>query len=198
MTESAAQFLRLRRRRCKRTTVCETNKIDHCKSWVVLKLCLADYTPVISCAALVLSKLTNYTPNITLMNLTILQGIEKSLADPQFDHLGPIDIVLGSDISSSIIIPGSAFKFKKFFFQESIFGWVFSGPDNNHPFPNVTIHVANVDNIHNIIGHYNPSVRIIDPVSHTPLMLCICFIHKWRDLRSTPNDRFLRNISSKF
>ena len=33
-----------------------------------------------------------------------------------------------------------------------------------------------------IIGHYNPSVRIIDLVSHTTYAVCVNFIHKWRDL----------------
>ena len=33
-----------------------------------------------------------------------------------------------------------------------------------------------------IIGHYNPSVRIIDQVSHTTYVVCITFIHKWRAL----------------
>ena len=34
-----------------------------------------------------------------------------------------------------------------------------------------------------IIGHYNPSVRIIDLVSHTTYVKCVNFIHKWRDLQ---------------
>ena len=34
-----------------------------------------------------------------------------------------------------------------------------------------------------IIGHYNPSIRIIDPVSHTTYVVCVNFIHKWRDLQ---------------
>ena len=34
-----------------------------------------------------------------------------------------------------------------------------------------------------IIGHYNPSVRIIDLVSHTIYVVCVNFIHKWRDLQ---------------
>ena len=33
-----------------------------------------------------------------------------------------------------------------------------------------------------IIGHYNPSVRIIELVSHTTYVVCVNFIHKWRDL----------------
>ena len=36
--------------------------------------------------------------------------------------------------------------------------------------------------VHNIIGHYNPSVRIIDLVSHITYVVCVNFIHKWRDL----------------
>ena len=34
-----------------------------------------------------------------------------------------------------------------------------------------------------IIGHYNPSVRIIDLVSHTTCVVCVNSIHKWRDLQ---------------
>ena len=34
-----------------------------------------------------------------------------------------------------------------------------------------------------IIGHYNPSVRIIELVSHTTYVVCVNFIHKWRDLQ---------------
>ena len=33
-----------------------------------------------------------------------------------------------------------------------------------------------------IIGHCNPSVRIMDLVSHTTYVVCVNFIHKWRDL----------------
>ena len=42
-----------------------------------------------------------------------------------------------------------------------------------------------------IIGHYNPSVKIIDLVSHATYVVCVNFIHNWRDLQSIPNDRFL-------
>ena len=34
-----------------------------------------------------------------------------------------------------------------------------------------------------IIGHYNSKVRIIDLVSHTTYVVCVNFIHKWRDLQ---------------
>ena len=31
--------------------------------------------------------------------------------------------------------------------------------------------------------HYNPSVRIMDLVSHITYVGCVNFIHKWRDLQ---------------
>ena len=34
-----------------------------------------------------------------------------------------------------------------------------------------------------IIGHYNPSVRIIDLVSYATYFVRVNFIHKWRDLQ---------------
>ena len=34
-----------------------------------------------------------------------------------------------------------------------------------------------------IIGHYKPSVRIIVLVSNTTYVVCVIFIHKWRDLQ---------------
>ena len=49
-----------------------------------------------------------------------------------------------------------------------------------------------------ITGHYNPSVRIIDLVSHTTYVVCVNFIHKWWDLQFNVNSErqiFLRNFS---
>ena len=37
--------------------------------------------------------------------------------------------------------------------------------------------------VHNVTGHYNSSVRIIALVSHTTYVVCVNFIHKWRDLQ---------------
>ena len=34
-----------------------------------------------------------------------------------------------------------------------------------------------------IICHCNPSIRIIDLVSHTTYVVCVNFIHMWRDLQ---------------
>ena len=52
-----------------------------------------------------------------------------------------------------------------------------------------------------IIGHYNPSVRIIDLVSHTNYVVCGNFIHLCRDLQfkvDSERQIFLRNFSCQF
>ena len=48
-----------------------------------------------------------------------------------------------------------------------------------------------------INSHYNPSVRIIDLVSHITYVVCVNCMHKWQDLqfkKSTPNDRFFEKV----
>ena len=52
----------------------------------------------------------------------------------------------------------------------------------------------------NIIGHYNPSVKIIDLVSTTTYVVCVYFIHKWRDLQFKVDSEKvdLRNFSWQF
>ena len=52
-----------------------------------------------------------------------------------------------------------------------------------------------------IVGHYNPSVRIFDLVSHTTYVVCVNFIHKWRDLQfkvDSERQIFLRNFPWQF
>ena len=53
----------------------------------------------------------------------------------------------------------------------------------------------------NIYIYYNPSVRIIDVVSHTTHVVYVNFKHEWRgiySLMSTLNNRFLRSFSWQF
>ena len=49
-----------------------------------------------------------------------------------------------------------------------------------------------------IIGHYNPSVRIIVLVSYTTYVVCVNFIHKLRDLQFNERQIFLRHFSWQF
>ena len=55
--------------------------------------------------------------------------------------------------------------------------------------------------VRNVIGHYNPSIRIIDLASQTTYVVCVNFIHKWRDLQFNVDSEqqiFLRNFSWQF
>ena len=65
--------------------------------------------------------------------------------------------------------------------------------------PHVQFHFDYKINLHTyIIGHYNPSARIIDLVSNTTYVVCVNFIHKWRDLHfkvDSERQIFLRNFS---
>ena len=48
-----------------------------------------------------------------------------------------------------------------------------------------------------IIGHYNPSVRIINLVSHTTYVVCVIFLYisgGTYSLKSIPNDRFFEKL----
>ena len=52
-----------------------------------------------------------------------------------------------------------------------------------------------------IIGHYNPSVRIIDLVSHTTYVVCVNFLYisgGTYSLKLTPNDRFEKLFHGNF
>ena len=44
-----------------------------------------------------------------------------------------------------------------------------------------------------IIGHYNPSVRIMEQLL-TPLMLCVLILEVTYSVESTPNDRFFKKL----
>ena len=50
-----------------------------------------------------------------------------------------------------------------------------------------------------IIGRYSPSVRIIDLASHITYVVCVNFLHKWRDQFKVDLERqILRNFSWQF
>ncbi|XP_037822009.1 uncharacterized protein LOC119610737 [Lucilia sericata] len=146
VTERAVQLLRLKRHRsdCVVQGVGET-RIDSSKSWVLLDIWSTVCKPIISCPALVLRKLTSYTPSTSLGKVSIPDSIVESLADPKFDQSDEIDIILGSDILSSIVIPGKSFNFKNLFFQDTLFGWVFTGPTSDRSFCSINVNMVNLD-----------------------------------------------------
>ena len=47
-----------------------------------------------------------------------------------------------------------------------------------------TYAISCIEAVHtHVIGYCNPSVRISELVSHTTYVVCVNFIHKWRDLQ---------------
>ena len=81
--------------------------------------------------------------------------------------------------------------------------WLLGRVIKTHPgsegLPRVVVLWTSTGTLHTyIIGHYNPSVRIIDlvsHVSHVTYVVCVNFIHKWRDLQfKVPNDRFFEKL----
>lgn len=83
----------------------------------------------IKTSAIVLKKLTNVLPTYSVENPDIseLDGLE--LADPYFFKSSKIDLILGSDIIPQIILPDVKYGiFKSVMAQNTVFGYIFSGP----------------------------------------------------------------------
>ena len=84
---------------------------------------ISDGHPSIPLKAVVLDKITGDLPGFYLSgvrNKSFLQGLP--LADPNFDHPGRIDMLLGSDILDEIMLPG-----RRSSDCETIFGWSIRG-----------------------------------------------------------------------
>ena len=68
--------------------------------------------------------------------------------------------------------------------------------------PQPEVHWSFLYNIHTyILGSLQPLIRIIDLVSHTTYVVCVNFIHKWRDLQfkvDSERQIFFRNLSWQF
>ena len=58
---------------------------------------------------------------------------------------------------------------------------IFNFNNSLNTYSNPCIYVASINIYTYIIGHYKPSVRIINLVSHTTYVVCVTFIHKWRE-----------------
>jgi len=88
-----------------------------------------DKGPVLSVNALVLKSLTSYAPSRShcITDLMYLHNLE--LADPDPTSSYPIDIIVGADLYSSILLPGIHKRSQhEPLAQNSIFGWLLSGP----------------------------------------------------------------------
>ena len=98
------------------------------------------------CQTFVLPKITAYQPQP--IDSKMLSSLKKvNLADPNFTKRGSIDLLLGGDVYSNIILPQQR-KFNNcLFLQLTHFGWVVSGPTSQVPFPknNINVNVCALD-----------------------------------------------------
>ncbi|XP_075157794.1 uncharacterized protein LOC142231060 [Haematobia irritans] len=102
---------------------------------------------VLTCTALVLSNLSSYSPDFFTKHISLPEIAVGNLADPHFYMSDPIDLILGSDVCSQIKIPTESFVHDKMFFQNTHFGWVFSGLSGSISSHRIHIHCASLDGI---------------------------------------------------
>ncbi|XP_065368797.1 uncharacterized protein LOC135961232 [Calliphora vicina] len=148
ISESAVQILRLPKRRshCKVIgvgTECESMS----KHSVYLELMSRYKRLVLSYTALVLSNISSYKPNLSSKEINLPNLNNEDLADPFFFQNDPIDIILGSDVCSKIKIPTESFVHNDLFFQNTYFGWVFSGSSKSMTSNQITYHNVNLENL---------------------------------------------------
>ncbi|XP_055903246.1 uncharacterized protein LOC129939295 [Eupeodes corollae] len=107
-------------------------------------LCIGSkYIPsfTLSANAIVLEKLTDDLPSCLILPEEVTDPLDFNLADPYFYESSKIDIVIGSDLYPSIISEGVKRDiFGSLIAQNTIFGWVLSGPLRHERFKcNTTI-----------------------------------------------------------
>ncbi|XP_075162898.1 uncharacterized protein LOC142235533 [Haematobia irritans] len=148
ITESAVQLLGLRRIRSHCQVIGIGNGHSNLSKYAVgLDLISMADMPVISCVALVLPKLSSYSPTPSSRYISLPDNVADSLADPYFYKSDKIDMILGSDVCSKIKIPAESFVHDGFFFQNTYFGWVFSGSTEPLSANRVHIHTVNLESI---------------------------------------------------
>ncbi|XP_075157530.1 uncharacterized protein LOC142233037 [Haematobia irritans] len=101
-----------------------------------------------SCTALVLPTISSYAPDPSSQQISLPEIARNNLADPWFYNSDPIDLILGSDICSEIKLAGQSFIHKGLFFQNTCFGWVFSGSSIHFTYTFTFIHInfSSMDN----------------------------------------------------
>ncbi|XP_075157733.1 uncharacterized protein LOC142231000 [Haematobia irritans] len=148
ISESTVQLLGLDkvRSRCRVIGIGEGSE-NISKYSVELDLYTRKQELVMSCTALVLPNLSSYIPHPSSRNIELPNIHMDNLADPYFYQADSIDLLLGADICSRIKIPTESFVHNDLFFQNTHFGWVFSGPNTSLSFHRIHIHNVNLDNI---------------------------------------------------
>lgn len=129
VTEHAVQMLGLKRERCKAVIFGVGQKSNNCKGVVTL-VCRSMYHDFeFNVEALVMNNLIKNLPNKTFQqpSWSYIQNI--NLADPQFNNSRPVDLLLGANIYS-LIMMGGMIKGKcvsQPIAQQTYLGWILCG-----------------------------------------------------------------------
>ena len=111
-----------------RLTGISQTEVSDCNFKAEISL-ISDGHPFIPLKAVILDKITGDLPGFHLSNVKnkpFLQGLP--LADPNFDHPGRIDMLLGLDILDEIMLPGRCSSDDRTLHSwETIFGWSIRG-----------------------------------------------------------------------
>lgn len=131
ITESAAQQLQLKRTRCDATVMglgAISSNTNRSKGMVRLECqsTNSNYETIIN--ALVMNKITNKLPNISFSTSGWTSIEHLVLADPHFNMPGNIDVLLGADMYSDLIMEGLVrSEITNIIAQQTRLGWVVSG-----------------------------------------------------------------------
>lgn len=140
ISESSVQLLGLHRQRSHFKVVGVGESIS--KYNVQIDLWSRKRQPILKCSALVLPSISSYVPNPSSEKVC-LPDIGDNLADPLYYKTDSIDLILGSDVCSKLKKAGESFVHNDLFFQNTLFGWVFSG--SSTPVRTNTVHVHNIN-----------------------------------------------------
>ena len=129
MTSCLAQSLKVKKiREPTRLTGISETEVPDCLFKAELSLLPNGYFAIML-QAVIIPKITGDLPGFHLKvvrNLPFLQDL--SLADPNFDHPGRIDLLFGSDIIDDIVLPGRRSSDDcKLHIWETVFGWSVRG-----------------------------------------------------------------------
>jgi len=130
LTSRLAQLLRVKKiREPTRLTGISQAEVPDCnfKAEIVL---VPEKHSLIPMKAEIIDKITGELPGFHLNGVRsqpFLQGLQ--LADPNFDHPGKIDMLIGSDILDEIMLPGRRLSSddRKLHALETVFGWSIRG-----------------------------------------------------------------------
>jgi len=145
ITENAAQRLNLRRNKMNAAITSVGTIMGTSKGIIKLKCQSIHSNYTFQTEALIMSKLVNNLPssNINKENWSYHDNLK--LADPDFNISGPIDLLLGADIYSNIILEGILrFNNNSALAQQTKLGWILCGATKQF---NCLVTLSELDNL---------------------------------------------------